>query len=48
MLLLQPDLQERDIPHRTTISNRILELQAEHFKHLTVHMQVCSQYSEGN
>jgi hypothetical protein len=47
MLLLRENLQEHDIPHRTTISNRILELQAEHFKHLSVQMQVCDQYSHG-
>jgi hypothetical protein len=35
LLLLKGDLQERDIPHRTTITKRILELNQEHIDYLS-------------
>ena len=41
ILLLRENLQDSEIPHRTTISKRILELQAVHLADLSAHIQVC-------
>jgi hypothetical protein len=40
LLLLKEDLQNKDIPHRTTITKRILELNQEHIDHLSNQMVV--------
>lgn len=40
LLLLKGDLQDKDIPHRTTITQRILELNQEHIDHLSDQMLV--------
>jgi hypothetical protein len=39
-LLLRENLEEKDIPHRTTIRTRILEHGAEYFEALSAQMQV--------
>jgi hypothetical protein len=41
LLLLKEDLEENDIPHRTTITNRILELHEEQNEYLSGQMLVC-------
>jgi hypothetical protein len=40
LLLLKEDLQDQDIPHRTTITKRILELNQEHLGNLSSQLQV--------
>ena len=40
LLLLKEDLQDKDIPHRTTITKRILEPNQEHMDHLSNQMLV--------
>jgi hypothetical protein len=40
LLLLKEDLQEKDIPHRTTITKRVLEQNQEHMDHLSNQMLV--------
>jgi hypothetical protein len=42
LLLLRGDLEEKDIPHRTTITKRILELHQEQSEHLSSEMLVSS------
>lgn len=41
LLLLKKDLQDTDIPHRTTITKQVLELNQEHTNHLSNQIQVC-------
>jgi hypothetical protein len=40
LLLLCEDIQDKDIPHRTTMTKRILELQQEYLSHLSTNMLV--------
>ena len=40
LLLLKSDLQEKDIPHRTTMTKQILELQKEQAEILSADMLV--------
>lgn len=40
LLLLREDLQDKDIPHRTTMTKRIKELSKEQTKHLSSQMLV--------
>ena len=40
LLLLRGSLQEKDIPHRTTMRTRILELQKEQAKDMSAQMLV--------
>jgi len=42
LLLLREDLQDKDIPHRTTMTKRIMELSKEQTKHLSSQMLVSS------
>src|ERR1700709_2330596 len=43
ILLLRPDLKESDIPHRTKISDLILETWNEHFQVLKAELAVSVQ-----
>jgi hypothetical protein len=40
LLLLREDLEEKDIPHRTTMTTRILELHEEQTKYMSRQMLV--------
>src|ERR1700676_5384888 len=40
-LMLRDELKDEDIPHRTTVRNRILEVWDEHLDHLAEEMNVC-------
>ena len=40
-MMLREDLNDEDIPHRTTVRNRILEIWDEHLDQLATEMQVC-------
>jgi len=42
LLLLREDLQDKDIPHRTTMTKRIIELSKEQTMHLSSQMLVSS------
>jgi hypothetical protein len=39
-LMLREGLRDSDIPHRTTIRNRVLEMWTEHLKTLELEMKV--------
>jgi hypothetical protein len=45
ILLLRENIQDCDIPHRTTISKRVLELQDENLTDLSAHIQVCDLFN---
>jgi hypothetical protein len=40
-MVLREELRDNDIPHRTTIRNRVLEVWDEYLDQLTKEMQVC-------
>ena len=40
-MMLREDLKDDDIPHRTTVCNRILEIWDDHLEQLANEMQVC-------
>jgi hypothetical protein len=40
-MMLREELKDEDIPHRTTVHNRILEIWDEHLDQLANEMQVC-------
>jgi hypothetical protein len=40
-MMLREELKDKDIPHRTTVRNRILEIWDEHLDQLANEMQVC-------
>jgi hypothetical protein len=40
-MMLREDLKDEDIPHRTTVRNRILEIWDDHLEQLANEMQVC-------
>ena len=40
LLLLCEDIQEKDIPHRTTMTTHILQLHQEYLNHLSANMLV--------
>ena len=40
-MMLREELKDEDIPHRTTVRNRILEIWDEHLDQLANEMQVC-------
>ena len=40
-MMLREDLKDDDIPHRTMVRNRILEIWDDHLEQLANEMQVC-------
>jgi len=46
LLLLKEDLQEKDIPHRTTMTKRVLELNQEHIDYLSNQMLVSIYFTK--
>ena len=44
LLLLKGDLEERNIPHRTTITKQILKLHEHQVEHLSSQMLVSTNY----
>lgn len=43
--MLRAELKDSDIPHRTTLRNRILERLNEHFEKLKQEMAVCQVFT---